>query len=199
MHRWPAQDVTTGVFGFLPQAELIVASARWLELSAAEHRPTRCQRGGGKSWHHWCRSFAWRCSKRGQARSTGSSVLELSWREATTTWASPRCIHFDNTIIQSRSLISVRSQDGCGVARRGPDPTILRLQTGIVFEWDEVCLVENGSRHGSSVREANGEGYILPSEEQARGVLFLNGLADCQTKKLAKRECIRVDMSFAQH
>ncbi|CAJ1350503.1 unnamed protein product [Effrenium voratum] len=43
-----------------------------------------------------------------------------------------RCTYLDTTIIQS------------------PDPSMLRMQTGVVFEWDE----------------ANGEGFIIPSEEQ---------------------------------
>eukprot|EP00931_Biecheleriopsis_adriatica_P060722 TRINITY_DN36479_c0_g1_i1.p1 TRINITY_DN36479_c0_g1~~TRINITY_DN36479_c0_g1_i1.p1 ORF type:complete len:511 (+),score=106.34 TRINITY_DN36479_c0_g1_i1:44-1534(+) len=43
-----------------------------------------------------------------------------------------RCTFLDNTVIES------------------PDPEILRMQTGIVYEWDE----------------ANGEGYIIPSEGQ---------------------------------
>lgn len=43
-----------------------------------------------------------------------------------------KCTYMDTTVIES------------------PDPTMLRLQTGIVYEWDE----------------ANGDGYILPSEGQ---------------------------------
>eukprot|EP00930_Biecheleria_cincta_P026493 TRINITY_DN18669_c0_g1_i1.p1 TRINITY_DN18669_c0_g1~~TRINITY_DN18669_c0_g1_i1.p1 ORF type:complete len:475 (-),score=72.14 TRINITY_DN18669_c0_g1_i1:169-1593(-) len=43
-----------------------------------------------------------------------------------------KCTYMDTTVIES------------------PDPTMLRLQTGIVYEWDE----------------ATGEGYILPSEGQ---------------------------------
>lgn len=43
-----------------------------------------------------------------------------------------KCTYMDTTVIES------------------PDPTMLRLQTGIVYEWDE----------------AKGEGYIIPSEGQ---------------------------------
>lgn len=43
-----------------------------------------------------------------------------------------RCTYVDTTVIQS------------------PDPTMLRMQSGIVFEWDEE----------------NGEGFIIPSEDQ---------------------------------
>ncbi|CAE7523760.1 unnamed protein product [Symbiodinium pilosum] len=75
------QDITTGVFGFLPQAHL------------------------------------------------GSIGADLLPGDVVN---GAKCIYLDNTIIQS------------------PDPTVLRLQTGVVFEWDE----------------ATGEGYIIPSEEQ---------------------------------
>ncbi|CAK9040033.1 Pentatricopeptide repeat-containing protein [Durusdinium trenchii] len=43
-----------------------------------------------------------------------------------------RCTFMDTTVIQS------------------PDPRVLRMQTGMVYEWDEE----------------NGEGFIIPSEEQ---------------------------------
>lgn len=75
------QDVTTGVFGFLPEANF---------------------------------------------GSFGTDVL------AGDVVNGAKCTYLDNTIIQS------------------PDPSVLRLQTGVVFEWDEAA----------------GEGFIIPSEEQ---------------------------------
>ncbi|CAE7776084.1 unnamed protein product [Symbiodinium sp. CCMP2592] len=75
------QDVTTGVFGFLPEANF---------------------------------------------GSVGTDLLPGDVVNGA------KCIYLDNSIIQS------------------PDPSVLRLQTGVVFEWDEAA----------------GEGYIVPSEEQ---------------------------------
>lgn len=75
------QDVTTGVFGFLPEANF------------------------------------------------GSIGTDLLPGDVVN---GAKCIYLDNSIIQS------------------PDPSVLRLQTGVVFEWDEAA----------------GEGYIVPSEEQ---------------------------------
>ncbi|CAE7339117.1 unnamed protein product [Symbiodinium sp. CCMP2456] len=75
------QDVTTGVFGFLPE---------------------------------------------GNFGSIGTDVLPGDVVNGA------KCTYLDNTIIQS------------------PDPSVLRFQTGVVFEWDEAA----------------GEGYIVPSEEQ---------------------------------
>ena len=55
---------------------------------------------------------------------------------------------------------------------KGPDPTVLRLQTGVVFEWDEACTNSRTSTSTNSnmtCMQAIGEGYIIPSEEQAIG------------------------------
>ena len=87
----------------------------------------------------------------------------------------------DTTVIQSREaqptahfisfhLISLNVIE----CFQGPDPKLLRMQSGIVFEWDEetrqcdvvtihaialACL-------GYVTSQEAGEGFIIPSEEQ---------------------------------
>eukprot|EP00435_Cladocopium_sp_Y103_P072388 s125_g40.t1 len=57
-----------------------------------------------------------------------------------------RCTYMDTTVIQS------------------PDPTMLRMQSGIVFEWDEEF--EQISPPPDVLVLENGEGFIIPSEHQ---------------------------------